>query len=182
MSNKILIRNITSLTDARYFAAMQVDWISMRLNDDQSTFNRWHTFREWISGVRLAAEVKTDDESLIAKSIIDANPDGIITDDIGIIHLTGGITLFITSEKMIPGWKDNLFTQILPLKTYDNDLVMPEHFADHIYLEATWTPDLITRVKDSGYNGGFAFSDTEQAVDAMKDYSAMDALIESIRQ
>ena len=76
--NQILVRNIKHLTDARYFAAMGVDWMSMELNSDPTSFMRWHTLRDWVEGVKLAAEIDAGDEMLLSKTIIDARPDGII--------------------------------------------------------------------------------------------------------
>ena len=72
MSNNIFIRNISSLTDARYFAAMGVDWMSVKLSEDPASFSKWHTMREWVAGVKLAVELISNDESLIAKAMIDA--------------------------------------------------------------------------------------------------------------
>ena len=72
------MRNIKHLTDARYFAAMGVDWMSMELNNDPTSFMKWHTLKDWVEGVQLAAEIGTPDEMLLAKTIIDARPDGII--------------------------------------------------------------------------------------------------------
>lgn len=181
IQNKILIRNITNLTDARYFAAMEVDWISIRLSDDPATFARWHNLREWISGLKLAAEIATTDESLIAKSIIDANPDGIISDDPGIIHLTGGIELFVTSGNIIPGWKDDLFIQILPLELYKGSNSFPAQLSERIYLEAEWTLEMIEQIRSSKFGGGFSFPSIAESVNGMKDYSAMDEMIDVIK-
>ena len=66
------------MTDARYFAAMGVDWMSIELNNDPASFMRWHTLKDWVSGVKMAAEIIVPDEMLIAKTIIDAKPDGIV--------------------------------------------------------------------------------------------------------
>ena len=77
-SNQILVRNITHLTDARYFAAMGVDWMSMVLTKEQDTFARWHALRDWVAGVKLLAEVRSGVEDLLAKVIIDAKPDGLL--------------------------------------------------------------------------------------------------------
>ena len=63
--NPILIRNIKHLTDARYFAAMGVDWMSMPLTHDPQSFAMWHTLADWIEGVKLAAEIDVNDEMLV---------------------------------------------------------------------------------------------------------------------
>lgn len=181
MPNPILVRKILSLTDARYFAAMGIDWMSMELSEDPLTFSRWHTMREWISGVKLAAELKSHDESQIAKTIIDANPDGIILNTLDFIHLTGGIDLFILTKNLLPP-NPELFTQIIPydpLNIY-SDIFLPD-LAEFIYLKAEWTADLIRELKNNGYKGGICFEGGEESILGMRDFTEMDMMIEILR-
>lgn len=180
MNNKILIRNITNLTNARYFAAMNVDWISIRLTDDLPTFSKWHTIRDWISGVKLAAEIINSDESLIAKTIIEAKPEGVISDDLGIIHLTGGLELFVTTEIITSGSKD-LYSQIIPIESYGSLANIPPHTSEQTYIEAAWTPDMITALMKTGYSGSFSFASVNETDNGMKDYSVMDEMIGRIK-
>src|SRR5687767_4011691 len=135
-ANPILVRNIHHLTDARYFAAMEVDWISMELSVDPLSFSRWHTMRDWISGVKLAAELQEADESLVAKTIIDARPDGIISNSLEFIHLTGGIDLFILAEKLLPIPSNHLFVQIIPYDSLNIEGVFSFEAPALLYLEA----------------------------------------------
>ena len=179
-SNQIMIRNVSHLTDARYFAAMEVDWISIAINDDPVSFSRWHAMREWISGVKLAAELSTADESLIAKTIIDANPDGIITDNFDIIHLTGGIDLFLLTEKILPA-DDNYF-QIIPYNNYNFspvEIVLSN--AKNIFLEAAWNIKMIEDLKQANYMGGFCFQTSGEMEVGIKDFSEMDEILELIK-
>lgn len=181
-SNLILVRNILHLTDARYFAAMEVDWISMELSEDPFSFSRWHAMRDWISGVKLAAELQNKDESLVAKTIIDARPDGIIFNNLEFVHLTGGMDLFILADKLLPVHSSQLFGQIIP---YDPLTVAEGVFSFEspalIYLEADWTPDLISELKDKNYSGGFCFRSGDENIVGVKDYTSMDEMIEIIR-
>ena len=82
--NPILVRNIHHLTDARYFAAMGVEWMSIKLSADPASFSKWHMLKDWVAGVKLAAEIQMEDEMLLAKTIIDAAPDGIIINQLNI--------------------------------------------------------------------------------------------------
>jgi hypothetical protein len=178
--NHILVRNINHLTDARYFAAMGIDWMSMLLTEDQKSFSKWHTMREWISGVKLAAELKSDDESLIAKTIIDVKPDGIVTNTLEFIHLTGGLQLFLLMDSF-PSTMDPVYSQIIPydpimLEGEINQLQSP----DTLYLEAEWTPELIKEVKSKNYNGGFCFQAGNEIEVGIKDYSEMDVMLDLI--
>lgn len=178
--NSILIRNITNLTDARYFAAMGVDWMSMELSEDPVSFSTWHSVREWISGVKLAAELKSEDESVLARTIIDVKPEGIVSDNLDIVHLTGGIHLFLLSDKMNYKVVDELYAQII---LFDPNLELPYHqLPENIYLQADWTPEWIIDLKNKDFSGGFCFRATGETMTGIKDYSEMDAMLELIRK
>ncbi|HUR30772.1 MAG TPA: hypothetical protein VMZ69_05030 [Saprospiraceae bacterium] len=177
--NPIIIRNVSHLTDARYFAAMEVDWISIALTDDPVSFSRWHAMREWISGVKLAAELATAEESLVAKTIIDANPEGIITDNIDIIHLTGGMALFILTEKILQ--ENENFAQIISYVNYNKDNGFLFSNPEAIYLDANWTREMIFDLKQKNYNGGICLHASGELAAGMKDFSEMDEILELIR-
>lgn len=178
--NPIMIRNVSHLTDARYFAAMGVDWMTIVLSGDPGSFSRWHAMRDWISGVRIAAEINSMDESLVAKTIIEANPDGIITDNLDIIHLTGGIELFLLTEKILPA--DKNYFQIIP---YNNYNFTPEEIITTndrtIFLEAAWTTIMIENLKQANYRGGFCFQTSGELAVGIKDFTEMDEVLELIR-
>jgi len=181
--NPIFVRNIRNLTDARYFAAMEVDWISLELNVEHATFSKWHTMRDWISGVKLAAEVINGEESLISKIIIDANPDGMVCQNLDFLHLTGGIDLFLVSENLNSIEMNALITHIVPYHFYiaEPDLFQPVS-KGNIYLEANWTTDSIAGLKSSGYSGGICFSGGEESAVGVRDFSLVDEMIELIRR
>jgi hypothetical protein len=178
--NPIMIRNVSHLTDARYFAAMEVDWISIVLTDDPVSFSKWHAMRDWISGVKLAAELAATEESLVAKTIIDANPEGIITDNLDIIHLSGGIELFLLTQKVLP--PDENYFQIIPYSNYN---ITPTEitvlYAGHIFLEAAWSIQMIEDLKKANYMGGFCFQTSGELAVGIKDFSEMDELLELIK-
>ena len=54
---ELFARNITNLTDARYFAAYLPTWIAMDLSDDDpSGFQRLAEIQSWVEGVCWAIE------------------------------------------------------------------------------------------------------------------------------
>jgi len=182
-ANPILVRNIHHLTDARYFAAMEVDWISLELSNDSISFSKWHAMRDWISGLKFAAELKEPDESLVAKTIIDARPDGIISDSLDFVHLTGGVDLFILTEKLLPVSSNHLYAQIIPYDPLNFDEgVLTFEAPALLYIEADWTTELISELKDINYSGGFCFRTVSEEIVGVKDYAAMDEMIALIRQ
>ncbi len=179
----IFIRNITHLTDARYFAAMGVDWISIRLHSDLASFSFWHTLRDWIEGLKLAAEIDENDEMLLSRVIIDAKPEGILANHLEFVHLTGGLEMFVTADDFDSNLHQHGINMIVPydpgtteLKSFVN--ILPEQ----IYLESEWNEQSILNVKASGYTGGFCFRSTPESKTGMKDFSDFDHLLELIRE
>lgn len=175
--NPILVRNISHLTDARYFAAMGVDWMSMELNGDPASFMRWHTFKDWVEGVKLAAEITIPDEMLLARIVIDAKPDGIV------FHWPGGseglpeVQLFF--DTTVSGGKD--FPEgSFRIITYHPLLDMLS-FIDldpgTTFLQADWTTDMLSALLQGGYKGGICFSGGAEEATGLRDYEVMDALL-----
>ena len=175
--NSILVRNIKHLTDARYFAAMGVDWMSIELNAYPGSFLLWHTLRDWVEGVKLAAEIPADDEMLLAKTIIEALPDGIILNQPLFPEVTKSIQLFYETDtiNILKLSGDDIF--ILP---YEADLTgfgkTPELPVDRIFLQSSWTMYSLKTLLDSGYEGGICFSGGEEDKTGIRDYELMDDL------
>jgi hypothetical protein len=179
--NQILVRNIKHLTDARYFAAMGVDWMSMELNGDPASFMRWHTFKDWVEGVKLAAEIVTYDEMLLAKTIIDAQPQGII------FHQAGG-SAGLPDMQLFYDLGDSDAQSILPERSIR---IIPYHpltdmlsFLDQdpqtLFLQADWQPEMLSTLLEAGYKGGICFSGGEEDATGMRDYEVMDELLERL--
>src|SRR6185369_13042182 len=97
----ILVRQIQHLTDARYFAAVGVDYMSLVLDDSQLSFDRWHAIRDWVSGVLLVAEPSNNSESLFAKIIIDAKPDGLLITPSRLPDVPAEIELFMIDTNIM---------------------------------------------------------------------------------
>ena len=179
-SNPILIRNISHLTDARYFAAMGVEWMSMVLTNDQVSFSQWHALRDWISGVQLAAEIPGADETLMAKTIIDAKPDGIILENLDHIHLTGGMQVFLLNDNDAVQKENALYTQIIHYPDFELADILQLN-PQLIFLEANWTKELIMEMKSKDYNGGYCFAGENETAVGIRDYARMDEMLELIR-
>ena len=179
--NPILIRNIKHLTDARYFAAMGVDWMSMALTNDPQSFAMWHTLADWISGVKLAAEIDANDEMLLAKAIIDAKPQGIVSAQniAETIPSTTQLFLEVDSPDDVPEEPG-----IFYITTYDPNLLQ-EYIADinneSVFLFSDWTKESLEEVIAKGFKGGICFSGGEEQETGMRDYELMDDLLELLR-
>ena len=178
--NQILVRNIKHLTDARYFAAMGVDWMSMELNSDPTSFMRWHTFRDWVEGVKLAAEIDAVDEMLLSKTIIDAKPDGIILTQLLDLEGISDAELFFDT-RYVNGEKcphDSFsiihYDEIEAVQILDLD-------PSATFVQHDWTLDVLDKLLVLGYKGGICFTGGDEDATGMRDYEVMDKLIERLK-
>jgi hypothetical protein len=174
--NQILVRNIKHLTDARYFAAMGVDWMSMELNHDPASFMRWHTFREWIEGVEMAAEIYSADEMLLAKTIIDAKPDGIILTQLSPSEALQDVELFFDTHYIDRNKCPEGSFEIIHFDEIEADSIVGLS-SYSTFLQHEWTPDVLEFLLAAGYEGGICFSGGEEDATGMRDYELMDELL-----
>ncbi len=181
MRHTVLVRHIRHLTDARYFAAMGVDWMSLELDADPISFSRWHTLRDWVEGVRLVAELDVRDDMLLARAIIDAAPDGVLAIPPMEVDLPEGVMHFLTPLNTAETVQDHAYI-ILP---YDPALSADEQLRGHdperVFLEADWTASLLRSLLVSGYTGGICLEGGEESETGMRDYEMMDGLFEELR-
>ncbi|MEP6795795.1 MAG: hypothetical protein ABJB16_15805 [Saprospiraceae bacterium] len=173
----ILVRNIKHLTDARYFAAMGVDWMSIELTTDPASFMLWHALRSWVEGVMLAAEMDINDEMLLAKTIIDAKPDGIILKDASFIDLPDELNLFWEANSTEKVTADRKGKTILLYNDMISMEVVLEIPADRIFLEARWSVEMLNDILLKGYAGGICFSGGDEDMTGVRDYGVMDDMI-----
>jgi hypothetical protein len=177
--NQILVRIIKHLTDARYFAAMGVDWMSMELNNDPTSFMRWHTLKDWVEGVKLAAEIDATDEMLLSKTIIDAQPDGIILTQIIDLEGISDAELFFDTQYVNPEKcrKDRFC--IFHIDDLETDQIL-ERDPSTTFVQHEWTMDELEKLLQSGYQGGICLTGGDEDATGMRDYELMDELIERL--
>jgi len=176
--NPILVRKINHLTDARYFAAMGVDWISMELNTDPASFMRWHTLKDWVAGVKLAAEIDMNDEMVLAKTIIDARPDGMVVNKYIHEDLLSELEIFYevnSFDEITTGNEATIILSFSDMTPVESILNIP---SDKIFLQATWTVDMLTNLRTNGYVGGICFLGGLEDQTGIRDYGEMDEMLE----
>lgn len=84
MPKTILVKNITSLSEARYCSGMMVDYISFDLNPESSDYVDLREFEEiknWLSGVKILGSYNTDDIFKIIEALNLYKLDGFIFDE-----------------------------------------------------------------------------------------------------
>lgn len=176
MQPPVLVRHVNHLTDARYFGAAGVDWISLDVSADTESFARFQAIRDWVEGVRFAVEPVTPDEELLARILIELKPEGIILDPSVETDLPADVQLF---RPVTTG--DATFTgeaaRIIPLASLGS--VRAGTHQD--FLEADWTADAIARLIDEGYSGGFCLHGSVEEQTGVKDFTRLDEVMDVLR-
>ena len=136
--------------------------------------------KDWIEGVKLAAEINTPDETLLAKSIIEATPDGIITSNYFTNEIPSTIQIFHEIESLEQVKTELKNSIILCFET--DDLLDSERLLifppDKIFIQASWTLKILKTLLATGYQGGICFLGGEEDKTGLKDYGEMDEMIE----
>lgn len=81
LNKKVLVKSITSLSEARYCAGMFVDYISFDLQEESEYFvpkKKLDEIRGWLSGVKILVSLPTDNPSRIREIIDEYQPDGFL--------------------------------------------------------------------------------------------------------
>ena len=177
MKHTILIRGIRDLTDARYYAAMGVDWLSMPLNADPKSFATWHAIAEWVQGPRFAVELEGNDEAVFAKAMIDLKPDGMIMHAGQSFPTYEGVQLFVHSRQPNTTQLPSGVNCIWHLDEAQVMLCARNTTSDNLLIETSWHVDLIQQLLDAGYRGGFCFSASGTEQVGVMDYSEMDDML-----
>ncbi len=81
LNKRILVKSITSLSEARYCAGMFVDFISFDLNEDSPYFipqKAYEEIRGWVSGVKILGSIAGQEVDKIHAAVEAYNLDGVI--------------------------------------------------------------------------------------------------------
>lgn len=174
----VLVRKIRHLTDARYYAAMGIEWMSIHLTPEDAAFAFWHAIRDWVEGVKLMAEVEGRDEALLARSIIEAKPDGLYGPAWKPEDVPAHIDFFYVMDYLDPGKIPPTGFIIQSYRQNDPWNTLTANLSpDRIFLESDWTLSRLEDVLAGGYTGGFCFRGGLESETGVRDYEEMDAML-----
>ncbi|KAA3625693.1 MAG: hypothetical protein DWQ02_21265 [Bacteroidetes bacterium] len=77
LKTKVKASSITNLTDARYFAAMGVEWLGFNLNSKEADVISTENFKEieeWVEGVQIVAEYGDESWEKIREGVEEVVP------------------------------------------------------------------------------------------------------------
>lgn len=168
----ILVRHVNNLTDARYFSAAGVDWISLDVADNAESFARFQVIRDWVEGVRIAAEPLADDENLLARILVDLQPDGLVLGPGMSSGIPAHVQVFLAVR--VAGVEEQLPGQKLILDFTDE---RQDNWREADFLEADWTTESIAAVRNAGFAGGFVLSGQHEEEIGVKDFTRLDEVM-----
>jgi hypothetical protein len=175
----ILVRHVAHLTDARYFAAAGVDWISLDVADDVESFARFKAIRDWVEGVNVAAEPSTQDEDLLARILIELRPAGMIVPVESVNTIPPDVQCFVAIESEAEGKMPSHVRRIVVLPATMADSANTWRRDD--LLEADWTPGSVRQMIEAGYAGGYCLHGGREELTGVKDFTPIDEIMDLLR-
>lgn len=111
LQTKVKAGGITHLTDARYFAAWEVEWLGFHLSpggDSAIPASQLMALREWVDGVKICGEFGLADAATVSDAIATLSLDAVqldmLTDAATLYELKGQTT--ILQEIIIEAYAD----------------------------------------------------------------------------
>lgn len=175
---KILVRNITSLSEARYCAGMMVDFISFEFNPESEYYlspDKLKEIRSWLSGIKVLGTYKSGNFDSIPFIIDENKLDGFIfeSDHMDGFPVTGVIIKILEIEK----------NGSLPENMEEFDYILLKgEFENQENLKILETPFLVgydfdNVRKNIKNNSGFGFLASKEVQTGINQYDdLMDAL------
>ena len=155
---------IRNLTDARYFAAMNVDWIGFDMSvHSPLTMEYVNAFAEWVEGPKLMLDVRGRTTDEIAGFLSELNADALLVDNNVELSMYNGLT-----AKMEDSTADITITALLPTSSDGTD--------------KWWlvnSPDQIATL-DSAPDITIAVAGGDEDKVGVKNYELLDAIFESL--
>ncbi|MFN8428635.1 MAG: hypothetical protein U0V04_01525 [Spirosomataceae bacterium] len=175
----ILVKNITSLSEARYCAGMLVDFISFEFNPESENYIESERFKEiktWLSGIKVLGSFSQGNIDDLIEICNQHKIDGVILDKIQYLSLTEGLNC----EVKILETQENE-PQIQDLKKLDF-ILLNNSFENNQNIEAYNIPVLVgyefeNVKKDLAEIVGFGFLGSKEIQTGINQYDElMDAL------
>lgn len=180
MTNKrqIIATGITNLTDARYFAAMGVDWMGFDLRKEpRISIEQMHAIMDWVEGPQWLVEVGDERTEGIPKEVtciihpVGSHP----TTWTGtcVKRLTPGETPGISANPVLVTLSSDEHTQRAQL-----DQLADLQASTTVWLNADWTANIMENVLAKLPRAGIVLTGSSEEAVGVKAYDIVDALFE----
>lgn len=148
LTAKIYAGPITNLTDARYFAAWDVAWLSFNLSPDEDSFlhpNQVQAIKEWVEGPAMVGEFNLHSAEEIQKLTVDLQLDAIK------IGMNTGLDTLLELETELPIFKEIVVakeTTCEQLETLLSDFAPKTSYFILNFAQAGWTYTELQEVQE----------------------------------
>ncbi len=183
---KVLAKNITNLTDARYFASRFVDVMAIPWKGGQQDHELWQAVKTWIDGVLWSLEVEHASSDLksfikannIEHCVVRDNPIAELPEEVHqwvLVESQSGLSQLVSSFRHPP--RVSIIVTYSWVLNHSRDLEMSNI---PVWLEINSPEEVLKLKNDSIYVEGLALTGSPEEETGMKSYEMMDTIFEAI--
>ena len=132
LKTKVKATAVTNLTDARYFAAWEAEWLGFNLNSGDESYIAPHemkAIKEWVDGVKIIGEFDIQTAEDIIESVDLLELDGVQVGTFADSH-----TLQLLHQQEIPVIKEIVLTEIVELDQLEEQLSEQSTYVENFLL------------------------------------------------
>ena len=180
MPKTILVKNITSLSEARYCSGMLVDYISFDLNPESADYIELKEFEEiknWLSGVKILGSYHTEDIFKIIEALNLYKLDGFIFDETqkSLIEDLDSATKILEIEN-VENFESNLNVNFIILKNNKKNELVQQWTNEYNVLLGYEFENIDVQIKELA---GYAFKGSKEVRPGINNY---DGLMEALEK
>jgi phosphoribosylanthranilate isomerase len=182
---KIIANGIANLTDARYFAAMGVDWIGFDVRlDSPLSIEHVMAFADWVEGPQFFLDVRGRSDDQIAEILGSFLAEGLLTDKAtSLTHYAGKIITVLEHESAGNSLTDTLTDTLIYTQEQwqegQADKQLDE--AADVWIEIRNVTDYHILKGATNMISGIVLSGGNEEKVGVKSYDDLDELIDFIR-
>jgi len=175
LKTKVIADNILNLTDARYFAALGVDYLSFKI--EHISFDKIVEIKNWVEGVQILLDVNNSISPSMMESIIQLEPAGFVSSDLELV------------KQLENDFIDELvFLRADSLDLYKNTIVEGlSSFEDLIsspgsttYIKGKYSQESLNRIIESNNITGIVVEGGQEEKVGLKNFEELDKIFECL--
>jgi phosphoribosylanthranilate isomerase len=183
MPKTILVKNITSLSEARYCSGMMVDYISFDLNPESADYIDLKEFEEiknWLSGVKILGSYPTDDIFKIIEALNLYKLDGFIFEENqkSMIEDLESATKILEIENS-DNFESNLNVNFIILKNYKNIELLQQWTKEYNVLMGYEFENINIQFEEFA---GYAFKGSKEVRPGINNYDGLMEALEKLEE
>ncbi len=172
---KFFAKNIHHLTDARYFSAMGVEWMSFLIGQDGISEHAFHGIVEWIEGPKIGVEGDVELASLSDYTVIRAR-DYIEPSDTNILQI--GLDMWSQAPYELEA--KAILLSVNSLEEIREHSSFLENQNIPYFLDTHFSNDQLINITKEISNVGIAISGSNEEKLGFKDFDDIDQLFEAL--